>query len=187
MAKVKGTAIAGRIAFARRRGGDAAVAALLSGLSDRSEAEQLALTGALRSSWYSFPTFLELTEGLDRRFGKGDGELIPEIAGDVAEGDLKTVYKIFFRLASPHFIIGKAAQVWRQYYDSGEMSVCEERPGFARIELRNFETPHRSHCLAVRGWIQRTLLLSGAGNPKVVHPRCRTAGASVCEFLGDWT
>ena len=59
MARVKGTAIAGRLTFARRKGGEEAVAQLLAAVSDPAEAEQLRLTGALKASWYQFRTFID--------------------------------------------------------------------------------------------------------------------------------
>ncbi len=186
MARVKGTTIAGRLAFARARGGDALVEEILSRLSNRAEAEDLRFT-ALRSSWYDFRTYVEISEELDRRFGRGDGSLLPQMAGDVAQADLRTVYKVFFRIASPHYIIGKCTTVWRQYYDSGEMLLTETADNFARFEVRDFELPHRTHCLCVLGWMQRTLELTGVKNAKVVHERCRVTGAPSCVFAATWS
>ncbi|MFN7135563.1 MAG: hypothetical protein ACK4N5_26060, partial [Myxococcales bacterium] len=186
MPRVKGTTIAGRIAFARARGGDAVVDEILAGLTNRAEANELRFT-ALRSSWYDFTTYVELSEALDRRFGNGDGTLLPTIAGDVAQADLRTVYKVFFRLASPQFIIGRCATIWRQYYDSGEMVVTEAGEDSARFEIRDFERPHRTHCLCVLGWMQRSLELTGVKDARVTHDRCRTAGAPSCVFNARWS
>lgn len=187
MPNVKGTSIAARLEYARRKGGDQAVLEILSRLSDQKEAEQLRLIGVLKSAWYPFRLFVELIEEIDRRFGKGDGALVPALAGEVAKADLKTVYKVFFKFASPNFIIEKAAQVWRRYYDSGEMVIVHNRPGDVHAEVRGFETPHRTHCLSVQGWVQQTLRMSGAADCVVTHTRCRARGEPVCEFTARWT
>ncbi len=187
MPNVKGTSIAARLDWVRRHGGDEAVAAVLAQLSDQKEVEQIRVTGALKSAWYPYRMFIELIEAIDRRFGKGDGSLIPTLGGEVARADLKTVYKVFFKLASPNFIVEKATQVWSRYYDSGSLVTRQNDPGHVIIEMRDFVQPHRAHCLSVLGWMRETLRMSGASDCEVVHTTCRTRGQAICEFEAHWS
>jgi hypothetical protein len=187
MSNVKGTSIAARLDYVRRRGGDEAVIAILNELSDKPEVEQIRVTGALKSAWYPFRMFVELIEAIDRKFGRGDGSLVQDLGAEVARTDLKTVYKIFYRIASPNFIVTKATQVWNRYYDSGELMSLQNDDGRIRLELRNFETPHWVHCQSVMGWMRETLRMSGAKGCEITHPNCRTKNAKTCEFVGEWT
>jgi uncharacterized protein (TIGR02265 family) len=186
MPNVKGTSIAARLDYVRRRGGEEAVAAILGELSDKSEVDQIRVTGPLKSAWYPFRMFVELIEAIDRKFGKGDGSLIEDLGAEVARTDLKTVYKVFYRIASPNFVVSKATQVWSRYYDSGELTVLQNDPGKVRIELRSFASPNKTHCQSVTGWMRETLHMSGAQECQVTHPRCRTRGDAICEYVATW-
>ena len=186
MPNVKGTSIAARLEYVRRRGGEEGVASVLDQLTDKAEVDQIRVTGPLKSAWYPFRMFVELIEAIDRKYGKGDGSIIQDLGAEVARTDLKSVYKIFYRIASPNFVVSKATQVWDRYYDSGELIVLQNDPGKVRIELRSFATPHRAHCESVLGWMRETLHMSGAAGCKVSHPKCRTKGDPICEYVATW-
>jgi hypothetical protein len=184
--KVKGTAISGRLGYARRRGGEEAVQAIVAGITDRETRELLADGKALKSVWYPFSALVDITVGIDRRFGKGDLGIVQEVGGDVAEADLNGVYKLFMSFASPHYLVDKAASIWRNYYDSGELVVIDRGERFAVLELRDFATPHRAHCLSVLGWMVRSLKLTGCKNVRGEHLKCRCLGDATCTWRGDW-
>jgi hypothetical protein len=183
---VRGTAIAGRIKYARRRGGDAAVEKVIAQLGDRVVAARLRERAALPHDWYPLPVLIELTVALDRLFGKGDGSLIRELSGDVAEDNLKTIYRLFVRMLSPSYTAEKAMSLWRQYYDSGELVVTASEPNHLAFELRDFAMPHPVHCEAVAGWILRYGKLAGYAGATVVHSSCRGKGQPRCEFHARW-
>ena len=186
MGKVKGTAISGRLRYAQRRGGDDAVRAVVAAISDAETREQLADGRALKSAWYPFETLVETTVAIDRLFGKGDLGILIDVGGDVAEADLNSVYKLFIAVATPQYLIDKAASLWRNYYDTGELVVAAREPQRALIELRNFDTPHRAHCLSVLGWMIRSLQLCGCKDVVGHHETCRAIGHGQCLFEASW-
>ncbi|MBS2028194.1 MAG: hypothetical protein JST54_09845 [Deltaproteobacteria bacterium] len=187
MSRVKGTAISGRLNYARRRGGEEAVKAIVAGITDREAREQLADGKALKSNWYPFSALVDITVGIDKFFGKGDLSIVAEVGGDVAEADLNGVYKLFFAIASPQYLMDKAASIWRNYYDSGELLVIERAPNLAVLELRDVATPHRAHCLSVQGWMHRSLVLCKCKDVHVDHSECRALGSKRCVFKGSWS
>jgi hypothetical protein len=184
---VKGTAISGRLNYARRRGGDEAVQTIVNGLSDPAARELLADGKPLKSNWYPFSALVDITVGIDRLFGKGDLSIVQEVGGDVAEADLNGVYKLFMQFASPQYLVDKAASLWRNYYDSGELLVVERGQDMAMLELRAFDAPHRAHCLSVLGWMIRSLKLCGCKDVVGTHPECRAQGHGRCVFRATWS
>jgi len=184
--KVKGTAVAGRLGYVRARHGEAAVLRMVAAITDPAAREQLADGRALKSQWYPFSVLVDISVALDREFGRGDLSLLEEVGGDVAEADLSGVYKIFFRVANPHFIVDRAASVWRNYYSSGDCVVVAKEEKAVTLEVREFDQPHRAHCLAVLGWTKRTLVLTGCQGVTGRHTECRTTGGQVCRFEGRW-
>jgi hypothetical protein len=187
LGKVKGTAIGGRLDYARRRGGNEALQRVVSAIRDPETRDLLADGRALKSAWYPFEALVDVSVEIDRIWGKGDLAILDEVGGDVAEADLSSVYKIFFKVANPHYIIDKAANVWRSYYSSGECVVVQRTEKVCAMEIRDFDQPHRAHCLAVMGWMKRTLKLAGCKDVEGSHPQCRTQGGQTCLFRGSWS
>lgn len=185
MVNVKGTAIAGRRQYVLRYHGAEKLHAVLEKLKDREAAQRLE-TGALKSAWYPFSLFIDLTETIDRIVGKGDGKLYRAVAAQTAEDDLSTVYKVFFKFLQPMYIFNKAAQLWSAYYTSGRLETKQLAPGTIEMEIINFETPHWVHCESVLGWAQRSIELTGVKNVRAEHVDCRSKGASHCRMRVFW-
>lgn len=186
MSKVKGTAVAGRIDWVRQRHGEAAVAALIAALPTPAHRELIQDGRPLRSQWYPFELLVELGVAIDRAYGHGDLALVEEVGAWVAGQDVPTVYRIFFRVAEPLFVLDRASQLWRQYYDSGRMGLTERGAASCALELVGFETPHLAHCLGVTGWIRRTLELTGRTGVKAAHTACRARNERRCEWRASW-
>ena len=111
MVNVKGTAISGRRQYVLRHHGEDKLKAVLAQLKDQEAAKRLQ-GGVLKSAWYPYELFIDLTETIDRVVGRGDGKLYRAMAAQTAEDDLSTVYKVFFKFLQPMFIFGKAASLW---------------------------------------------------------------------------
>ncbi len=185
MVKVKGATLAGRLSYVRRHHGEDAVERVLAALKDREGAAAIA-RGPSRTEWYPFTWFIDLIECIDRVCGQGDGALYRPMAAQVAEDDMSTVYKVLFRFASPLFIVSRASEVWRNYYDSGLMQIMDSRANSALLEVRGFETPHPAHCESVAGWAQRVIEMTGKKDAMARHEECRAKGHERCVFELSW-
>lgn len=185
MPNVKGTAINGRIQYVLRYHGETKLGDILGSLKDQEQAKRLR-HGALRGSWYPFELFIDLMETIDRVLGAGDGAMLRKMAGQTAEDDLSTVYKIFFKVLKPAFIVGKAQQLWEQYYDSGSFETIGTGPGFIEMEIKDFSTPHWAHCESILGWSERSISLTGVKNVQAEHTSCRGRGAAKCLMKITW-
>ena len=82
--------------------------------------------------------------------------------------------------------MSKATAVWSAHYDSGSASAREVQHGEVSVTVENFAAPHRAHCLAVLGWIEESVRISGAEMISIAEVKCRTRGADVCEFVGRY-
>jgi hypothetical protein len=144
--------------------------------------------GVVVSDWYSFEAFVELNTTIDRLFGRGDLALCLELGRFACEVNLTTIYRLFFKLGSVRFIIGRCAAAWRVNYDAGELLVAGVRDDWVCLRVLGVPKPHRAHCLAVSGWIQRACELSGGTLvPGSLRERCRLLGDLECEFEFSWT
>jgi len=180
--RVKGSALRARVEWARRLGPEP-FARFAQGLSAPSRA--LVERGVLVSAWYPFELFVELNQVLDRQHGKGDLALCRELGRFGCEVNLKTLYRLFFKLGSVHFILGRSAAAWRVNYDHGQMTVVSQSEGRALLRVTGVPAPHRAHCLSVLGWISRACELSGGVLVEEIE-RCVLLGDPACEFEIAW-
>ncbi len=186
MVHVKGTALTGCSLFVTKRFGTSKLEEICEQLTDPDVAKAI-LRGALRSKWYPFTAYTELLRATDRVCGKGDGALVRPISAHAAELHLNGIYRAFFRVASSSFILRKASQLWRQYYDAGEAVVLVNESRHVVIEVANFPTPDRTHCESIAGWFERTAELTGAKNVVARHDECRGRGGARCVFDVAWS
>lgn len=183
MARVKGTAIVASMRYVTERFGQGALTALLRGLPEECRREFEA--GILVSTWYPMVLFLRFMQEAEKRHGAEEPDLVRRMGRASAEYGLKTVYKIFFKVGSPEFIIQRAARVFGSYYDTGNLKVLETSRGRALLELEGFFGAPQ-FCDRILGWMERTVELAGAKNLRASHSLCTHRGDAVCRFEGIW-
>jgi uncharacterized protein (TIGR02265 family) len=183
MGQVKGTAVQSSLRYVRERFGDEALARVLSALP---RADSAALENVLSSAWYPMQVFLLFMQEAERQLALQDPEVVRNMGRASCDHGVTGVYKIFFKVGSPEFIISRGARVFSSYYDSGELRVVESAPGRAVAELTSLEGGAPQFCERIYGWMQRTLELAGARNLRSSHPSCVHRGDAVCRFEGNW-
>jgi hypothetical protein len=182
--RVKGTAIASTLRFVRERFGAEAVAQVR---GDLEPALQASLPDEpLASVWYPFALLMALGRSAARRFGGGMTYFHREMGRASADYAMNAVYRIFFKLGSPQFVVARATRVWRTYYDTGELKPLVAEPGHAVLELSGFTEPMPELCERLIGWMSRSVELAGGKNLRSAHTLCVLRGDEVCRFEGWW-
>lgn len=184
MAQVKGTAVVASLRYVGERFGKDALQRVLDALSP--DERQLLAGGVLASSWYPMPLFLRFMQEAERQLAAQESAVIRRMGRASADYGIKGVYRIFFKLGSPEFIIGRAARVFGSYYDTGQIAVVESRAGRAVLDLTGFSGAPQ-FCERILGWMEQTVELAGARDLRSDHPLCVHRGDDRCRFVGDWT
>lgn len=188
MALVRGNALVSGVQDLRKRYGEQSFEWVLAAMQPANA--QFIRAGLVRNNWYPFEAYLDFCLCGDRILGKGDYTHARTIAGLAAEADLGIFLKVLVMVFSnPSDLVAKLPAIWGKYYDSGEVVVTGDSPSQVRLELRDFPSPHALHCEVVAGWLERFLQLTLARKGRTArctHPRCRTKGAPVCEFVVDF-
>jgi hypothetical protein len=183
VAQVKGTAVVASVRYLTERFGEDALKRVFRFLpeEDRRVLEQ----GLLASSWYPMPLFLRFMQEAEQQLRAQEPEVIRQMGAASADYGIKGVYKIFFKVGSPEFIISRAARVFSSYYDTGRIDVVEAARGRAVLDLTGFLGAPQ-FCDRIRGWMERTVSLAGARNLRSEHSQCVHRGDPVCRFEGHW-
>lgn len=145
-----------------------------------------AALAASGDAWVDFALFIEASELVCSMFGGGNVALAREIGRFGAETNIGTWRGIVHRILSPRIFLSIATGLWSHHYDSGRLVLETVDERTLRMRLCDFPHPHLTHCLAIAGWIERTIEL---GRPRSVDVRktaCRLDGAPACEILASW-
>jgi hypothetical protein len=184
MANVKGSALASRVLWVKLGHGEAGMGKLLAAATPQlREAIEAQIS---KSRWYPFEQFVELNLIIDRLFGRGDLSLIRELGRYGADANLTTIYRLFYKVGTTQWILGRAVRLWSAHYDSGYLEVITRSARSAIIRILGFSTPDPAHCLSVIGWTERSIELSGGRRVTVEESRCRTRGDDVCQLDASW-
>ena len=184
MARVKGTAVQSSLRYVRERFGEAGITRVLADLPD-ADREALA-HGVLPSSWYPMQTLLRFMRHTALVFGPQEPDVIRRMGRASCDYGVTGVYKIFFKVGSPEFIISRAAPAFSSYYDSGELRIVEKGPRSVAAELAGLDGGAPEFCERIYGWMERTLELAGAKHLRSSHSACVHRGDRVCRFEGTW-
>ena len=184
MAKVKGTAVQSSLRYVRERFGEDALVRVIEALPDGDR--NVLGHGVLASSWYTTEALLRFMQEAERQLRAQEPDVVRRMGRASCDYGLSGVYKIFFKVGSPEFIISRAARVFSSYYDTGELRMAESGHGRAVAELVGFEGGAPQFCERIFGWMQRTLELAGAKNLRSAHSACVHRGDPVCRFEGTW-
>ena len=183
MPNVKGSAFCSRIKWTRLNQGESGLARL-----QRQASPELAeiLQSAVMSKWYPLASFIELNVTIDRLFGKGDLALVRQLGRHGADANLTTIYRLFFKVGTVKWIMARAARLWHMHYDSGRLIVYQPPGKQVTLQIKDFAEPHEVHCMAVQGWTERSVELSGGRDVATDELCCRARGDDACKFRITW-
>jgi hypothetical protein len=148
--------------------------------------DQLLMQTAVSLNWVDMEARLRIVRTFEEVLGTGNGDMIRRFAYFEAEKDLHTALRLFLRVASPINVLKKAGQIWRKYYDWGELIVEQKDEKSASVTLKGNNFNDRFFCLQLQAYFSRFFELVGAEDVKISHPECRAQGAADCVFVLDW-
>lgn len=182
--KVKGSAIAATIKFAKERFGDNARDIIMENLSE--EERQSIAFEVCNALWYPFDFYIHITDIVVNVLGDGDENLLREIGAASARMDDKVIPKMFYKLGTPSFIVRLGTWAFQRYFDEGKVKTIGSGKGFVGFEISGLSMIHKYHYLRVAGWMQQALELGGGKNaisePQVIE----RDGEQILVFMNRW-
>lgn len=139
-----------------------------------------------KGGWVDFQLFVEATVLADNMFGKGDLALAWEIGRFASTHTVGVWKRLVMRHVRPPTVLALAAGVWSHHYDGGRLVSRASGSTGLTIQIVDFPTPHRAHCLSVGGWMQGSLEMGPRRSIGVRELSCRARGATSCEFQLTW-
>jgi hypothetical protein len=85
---------------------------------------------------YSFPAFKAMAHAVAEESGQRDDRELAKMYEFIADRSLNAVYKIFFKLANPSFVIGNYPKLWSRFFTTGSVTVPTAEKGFAKLRFQ---------------------------------------------------
>jgi hypothetical protein len=174
--QVTGTVLRARTLFIKAQGADA-WPKVLEQLQPRTR--EAAEAGFLETRWYPYDQLIDLSTTTDRVLGQGDMALCHEMGRHSCNITLTTVHRLLLKFGNLGHLVDRAATAWRAQFDAGEFLVHEKSRDLYVFELRGVPKPHRAHCAAITGWMERAAELSGEDDLEH-EDKCRAGGDRYC-------
>ena len=104
-----------------------------------------------------------------------------------ADSNLKGIYRAFVRIATPSFVVTRAARIFSTFYRPGklEAEIFDDNSGVLRI--LEFPEPNYLCELGIAGFGERTMEICGCKGLTVNIVKSLAKGDTVTEIFGTWT
>ena len=84
---------------------------------------------------YPFSAFKSMVSALSRELGTREDTETAELYEYIADRSLNVLYKMFFRLANPSFVIRNYPKLWERFFNSGKVEVPVAEKGHAVVRF----------------------------------------------------
>jgi hypothetical protein len=119
--------------YIRKEYGEHVWDAILANLSDRDVIEWVNAT--LVTGLYPFSAFKAMTAVLAKELNSPEDAEIARMYEYIADRSLNVIHKMFFKVASPSFVISNYPQLWRRFFTTGKVEVPIAQKGHATLKF----------------------------------------------------
>lgn len=184
MANIKGRVILNARDFVVARDGNEGWRRVLDRLAPE---DRDALASMVPVGWYDIRVSDRVNRAIVDAVGAGMTDVMQALGGYAAAEDLKTIHRLFLRMANPAFVLERVAEFWGRYQDSGVWTVIRTPPNRVRATLDGWGSEDEATCIRLASYTRRLFELVGAKDVYVERRACRARGDAACIFEGRWT
>ena len=138
--------------------------------------------------WYPMRDALVVpTEKLIELFCGGNEQGAWDLGRYNADTNLKGIYKVFVKIATPSFVLPKAARIFSTFYRPAKAEAEKFDDNSAVLRILEFPEPNYLCELSIAGFTERTLEICGCKELTVNIVKSLAKGDTVTEILATWT
>jgi serine/threonine-protein kinase len=183
---VRADLVRGLLEYFEQRFGVAAVRALEASLSE-SVRQALALRHR-DGKWCDASALAAALDKLDRVFGEGDRSQIAEAGRHFTRAHYYSGERAeLLKSITPELFFTMSSDLWNRYMASGDARVIKVGRGYGRMEVRGQLTPQLANSVALLGFFEEGLKLSGAATISMRLAQSAAIGDPRDLFEATWT
>lgn len=151
-------------------------------------ARQLFEQPVRRSAWYDLVAYAGLLDAACQCFAPEESDtLMQDLGKYVVDDGVNTLYRAFFAIASPSFVLKGSALLWGMFFRGNKLKVIDRGRKFAHVAIVDSAFCALPLCRSIAGGMRATLCHAGALEPQLEEHRCLSqGGGSRCDFRWRW-
>jgi hypothetical protein len=95
--------------------------------------------------------------------------------------------RIGMLLARPENVMRRAATMWRQFNDTGELLLRKADASSIEVEITGLPATPRIFCDTITGWARELVTSAGGKNASATHVECRANRGARCVWDVRWS
>jgi len=115
----------------------------------------------------------------------GDMGQMRAFGGFIARRDLTAIYRMFLKLGTPGFVLGRSRLIFGQYVKGGSLEPTVDG-NEATFVLRDLVVPYYLCEHGILGWLQAAIELARGHDVQVTQPKCAHRGDAECVLHASW-
>ena len=140
----------------------------------------------LVSSWYPELDLMGLLSALGKLLPAGGGDPFVFMGRTTAREHLAGIYRGHVRTGDVERTLRSGATLWRNYHDTGTLTVELDTPRQALIRLRDFAATSREFCRILTGYFSELVDQAGGKDVTVTKLECAVDLAPDCQWRVTW-
>ena len=141
---------------------------------------------AIAINWHPLKEFVEFLVAVGRTLP--DPLVGEKIGAAAARANTRGVMlRIGLMLSKPESVLRRAASMWRQFNDQGEMTLLKFENKSIEVTITGIPRTPRIFCDTVTGWARELLTSAGGKNAQASHVECRAEGDTRCVWIAKWS
>lgn len=166
--KVKGTSVKSTLQYVKEVHPDY-LQQWLDALPDN--IRQLMLNPIMSTQWFQIEDGMIIpTETLAKIISEPDINIVArKIGAYTAKIGLKSVYKVFVKVASPNYVLRRSQRVFNTYYSEGKFITIVDEAKRAVFDVIGFKKQHETVFSRICGWLDETLIITNSRKGNVTY------------------
>jgi hypothetical protein len=184
MGRVRGRVLIPNRSFVKESFGDAGWHRLLGELPP---AHRKILDGLIvPDTWYDRELHGAFHRTITSLWGAEQPDLSRRLGIRAARHHDRFYLRPLLKLGGPVMLLKRAAALYREYFQGGELSLVESREAGGRLVLEDPEAASEFCAESLVGFMEELIRLAGREPVRVEHVVCRHQGAPHCEYEVEW-
>ena len=140
----------------------------------------------LVSTWYPESDLMDLLSTLGRLMPAGGGDPFVFMGRTTAREHLAGIYRAHVRTGDVERTLRSGVTLWRNYHDTGTLTVELETSQQAIVCLRDFAATSREFCRLLTGYFTELVDQAGGRDVTVTKLECSLDLAADCRWRVIW-
>jgi hypothetical protein len=182
---IKGVGVKNYISFIKETFGEEGFQKFVNSLDEQN---RKILTGPIYvNNWFDIEVMVAIQKAMVTELGNGDESILINASKWNAKHALRGVYRIFFMVADPGFIIKRASALLKTHF--GQEAKCELEEiaqGNVKATIWGFKKHHWPVEVGIVGWLQGTAELIGVKKADIRVSTSLREGKDYFEIRVTW-